>query len=570
MSVEANKSTSGGLRAALEACRDILVWAAIFSAGVNLLYLAPSLYMMQVYDRVLATGGLATLTFVSLILVVALAVLAALDLIRARLLGRLSLRLDKLLGRTLLEAPMRRARGALDPRQAQSIRELDLIRQALTGPAALAVLDAPWAPVYVLVCFLIHPAIGALTLVGGAVLIFMAVANERSLRSAVDKTAELSPRLYAEQEADSAASDTVAALGMRQALVRRQLKRRVELQRIQTLAHFNAANHSSALKFLRLSLQSAALGVGAYLAVERQISPGALIAGSILATRAFSPLDQIVAAWRQLAQARNAYQVVRRVLAGTEQETPRTELSAPRGALTVERVTVRMPGMERVALGDISFALKPGEILGVVGPSGAGKSTLARVAAGAISLQGSNVRIDGASFNDWDADALGRHVGYLPQELDLLAGTVAQNIQRFVPREDDADLDQDTIAAATAAGAHEMILRLPAGYDTVLGPRGRGLSHGQAQRVALARALFRAPCLLVLDEPNAHLDAESEAALIQALQNARARGAAILVTAHRAGLLNIADRLLVLRDGRMEALGARDDVMRALSARAPA
>jgi ATP-binding cassette subfamily C protein len=527
--------------------------------------------MMQVYDRVLATGGLATLTFVSIILLVALAVLAALDLIRARLLGRLSLRLDKLLGRTLLEAPMRRARAALDPRQAHSIRELDQIRQALTGPAALAVLDAPWAPVYVLVCFFIHPAIGALTLGGGAVLIFMAIANERSLRGAMDKTAELTPRLYAEQEADSAASDTVAALGMRQALVRRQLNRRVELQRVQMLAHFNAANHSSALKFLRLSLQSAALGVGAYLAVERQISPGALIAGSILATRAFSPLDQIVAAWRQLAQARNAYQLVRGVLAETENEIPRTELPAPRGTLTMERITVRLPGMERPALGDVSLALQPGEMLGVVGPSGAGKSTLARVAAGAISLQGSNVRIDGASFNDWEADALGRHIGYLPQELDLLAGTVAQNIQRFLPREDDAaDLDKDTIEAATAAGAHEMILRLPAGYDTVLGPRGRGLSHGQAQRVALARALFRAPCLLVLDEPNAHLDAEGEAALIQALQNARARGAAILVTAHRAGLLNIADRLLVLRDGRMEALGARDDVMRALSAKAPA
>jgi ATP-binding cassette subfamily C protein len=314
-------------------------------------------------------------------------------------------------------------------------------------------------------------------------------------------------------------------------------------------------------------LQSAALGIGAWLAVERQISPGALIAGSILTSRALAPLEQIVGSWRQLGEARNAYFSVRDLLAAAPRQMVHTILPKPTGALRVERVGIRLSD-ERPVIAEVSFAVEPGEVLGVIGASGAGKSTLARAIAGAIQPDVGIVRLDDANFLDWDADTLGSHIGYLPQEVLLLSGTIAENIRRFTAASDSAGEMDGAVAAAIAAGVHQQILRLPKGYETELGLGGSGLSMGQAQRIALARALYGDPALLVLDEPNAHLDQEGEAALLQAVNNAKARGAATVLVAHRQGPISICDRLLVLQNGRVEMIGPRDEVLTRLASAA--
>ncbi|HWA00040.1 MAG TPA: type I secretion system permease/ATPase [Caulobacterales bacterium] len=553
-------------RQALEACRDVLLWALAFSAAVNLLYLSPSLFMLQVYDRVLTTGGLGTLAFVSVILIYALATLVFLDALRQRLMTRLSLRLERLLAPTLLDVAMRREAKEGEPGRRQLMREFDLVRSTATGPAATALMDAPWTPIFIIVCFLIHPLIGCVTLGGGALLLLLAWRNERVLRQGLAELGELTPRLYADQEADGASADAVRAMGMRGAVIARRLQQRGDLNGLQTNLAHRAAVYSGLTKWLRLTLQSAALGVGALLAVEREISPGALIAGSILASRTLGPLEQIVGAWRQIGLARNALRAIKEAIAAAATGEGMS-LPSPRGAVRVERVGVRLRGAERPALQDVSFAIEPGEIVGVVGPSGAGKSTLARVVAGALTPQVGMVRLDGANLADWEPDSLGAHVGYLPQEIGLLDGAIADNIRRFAPsRDGDPNaVDADVIEAAKAAGAHEFILRFPKGYHHRLGRNGGGVSPGQAQRIALARALFRDPALLVLDEPNAHLDQEGESALVEALRAARARGAAILLVAHRAGVIAMADRLLVLREGRLELHGAREDVVRKLA-----
>ncbi len=550
-----------GLRAALRLSRVLIVWAIVFSAGVNLLYLAPSIYMMQVYDRVLATGGLGTLALVSVVLVFALVTLVTLDAMRSRLLVRISARLERQLAPRLLEAGLRS--DVRDSRPRLALRAFDSLRQVLSGPAASAVMDAPWAPIYLIACFLIHPLVGVVVTLGGAALLALAVRNERAVHGMLEQSAELAPRVHAAQEADAANAEAARALGMRRALIDRQLAGRAALDDLAVRSAVRIAHYAGFSKFLRLMLQSAALAVGAYLAVERQISPGALIACSILASRALQPLEQIVGAWRQIGQARLNYAAVNEALAGSPPAPERTSLPAPRGELRFERVSLRAPAGQRLLLADISFVAGRGEALGIVGPSGAGKSTLARIAAGALTPDAGLVRLDAANFTDWDGDQLGAHVGYLPQDVGLLAGTVADNIRRFQPKADAGD--GAVIAAATAAGAHEMILRLPLGYETLLEGQGRGLSMGQAQRIALARALFGRPALLVLDEPNAHQDAEGEAALFQAISAARARGATVIVVAHRAGLIEAMDRLAVMREGKIELIGSREDVLRRLS-----
>jgi PrtD family type I secretion system ABC transporter len=379
----------------------------------------------------------------------------------------------------------------------------------------------------------------------------------------VERQSEIAPRYYAAQEADRAATEAVRALGMRKVMLDRQLTRRRDLIETQTQSIWVQSAYGSASKFWRLVLQSLVLGVGAYLAVERQITPGALIAGSILAARALAPLEQVVGGWRQIEQARVAFKNLTDLIDKAPPEPQRTALPAPRGELRFERVAMRVPDASRLALNHITFQVAAGEAVGIVGPSGAGKSTLARVAVGAVLPDAGVVRLDGANLADWDENTRGQYVGYLPQDVSLLAGTVGENIRRFAPQSPDADAL--TVAAAQAAGAHDMILRLPKAYDTVLGPRGRGLSLGQAQRVALARALFNDPVLLVLDEPNAHLDADGEAALVQAITQAKARGATVLTIAHRTGVIGVMDKVMVLRDGAIEHFGPREEVMRAMT-----
>ncbi|NEX94071.1 type I secretion system permease/ATPase [Caulobacter sp. 17J65-9] len=557
------------LKAALRAVRRHLWFAFGFSALVNILYLAPTLYMMQVYDRVIPTGGIMTLVFITAVIVFALATLAGLDYIRGRLLIRAGLRLDRqLAGQVLtrLSSQLRPGQpGSL--RISQAMREFDSFRQVMTGPGALALFDAPWTPIYLLFTFMLNPWLGLLTLTGGIILLLLAIANERSNKQRLQQASEASAAAYVAQEAVSANAETVRALGMRRALVTLQLQQRHKATEIQAQAQFVGGRYQGAIKFLRLVLQSLALGTGAYLAVERQISSGAVIAASVLLSRALQPIEQVVGAWSGIVSARHAFTTLVELFDRYPDEPERTLLPPPKGMIQVEGVTNRMPGADSYVLRNVSFSVQPGETVGVVGPSGAGKTTLARVLAGALLPDYGVVRLDSADLRDWDAERLGRYMGYLPQDSGLFAGSVRDNISRFERWNggDVEDIDPRVIAAAEAAGAHELILRLPEGYDTMLGAGGRGLSAGQAQRVALARALYRDPPVMVLDEPNSHLDSEGEAALLKVLRAVKARGATVIIIAHRTGVLTSADKLVVMRDGMVDLFGPREEVVARLS-----
>ncbi|MGD9981265.1 MAG: type I secretion system permease/ATPase [Hyphomonadaceae bacterium] len=553
-----NQTSARALRAALEACRRHIGFVVLFSAFLNLLYLAPSLYMLQIYDRVLTSGGLWTLVYISLVLVASLFVLAFLDGTRMRLLLAMARRLDRLLAPPiLLSALQREGRSAAG--SAHILREFDALRGAITGQPAVAAVDAPWAPIYIAVCFLIHPWIGTLALVGGLALVGIAFVNQRVMHDSLKTNEQTTGAMYGLQLADTSQGDTARALGMQQALVQRQLRARAAMT--DSLNESAGANafYSASTKFARLVLQSASLGLGAYLALQQEISAGGIIAASILTSRALAPLELIVGAWRQFEQGQQAYAIINNVLRTQETQREFTALPDPLGALSVESVTVRSPLGDRFLLTNATFRAEPGDVVGVVGPSGAGKTTLMRAISGAVAPDGGAVRLDGAKMTDWEPERLGRHVGYLPQEVALFSGTVGENISRFDAG--GADLDTAIVAAAKAAGAHEMILSLPRGYDTEIGPNGRGLSAGQAQRVALARALYGEPVLLVLDEPNAHLDQDGENALIQTLKQASERGVCSVVVAHRAGFMNIANKLMVITDGRIEAFGPRDQIL---------
>lgn len=549
---------------ALRACRVHFVWAAVFSALVNLLYLTPTLYMMQVYDRVVPTGGVTTLILVTAVALFALASLAALDWLRGRLLLRAGLRLDRMLADKIL--------GRVVDIQARSpnsqvLREFDNVRSALSGSGMLAAMDAPWTPLYLACCFLLHPALGVLTLVGGIMLVVLAVLNERDSRSRLKHSMAASNAAYAAQEAVAGQSEVVRALGMRQASIARQIDQRRAATTQAADAQLTGGRYSGVIKFLRLSLQSLSLGLAALLAVKGQISPGSIIAASVLLSRSVAPVELLVGAWPSLVQAKSGWKTLTDLFERTEGvDRPRTSLPAPAGQLKAEGVTVRFPDTEAPQLKNVSLTLAAGQTLGVVGASGSGKTTLARVLAGAMKPTSGIVRLDGADYDLRDGDDLAQYIGYLPQTPSLFAGSVRDNISRFAAATgaDKTEVDHKAVSAAQAAGAHEMILKLPKGYDTMLGPYGGGVSAGQAQRIALARALYGDPVLLVLDEPNSNLDQDGETALMSAILAAAARGAAVVIVAHRAGVLARVDHLLMLKDGAVHAQGPREKVLEAL------
>ena len=557
------------LATAFRACRQHFVWAAVFSALVNLLYLTPTIYMMQVYDRVVPTGGMVTLYLITAVAMFALATLSGLDWLRIRLLVRAGLRLDKLLASRVLAriVDMQQKQPA-----AQVMREFDTVRTAVSGQGALAIFDAPWTPLYLACCFLLHPAIGFLTLFGAIVLFVLAVLNERDSRPRLKRAIQSTNAAYAAQEGITGQTEVVRALGMRQASINRQIAQREQATNQYADAQFTGGKYSGIIKFLRLALQSVALGLAAYLAVKGDISPGAIIAASVLLSRAVAPIEALVGAWPALTQAVTSWKTLMDLFAATAGvDKPRTALPAPVGKLQVEGVSVRFPETENPQLRGVSLTLMPGQTLGVVGPSGSGKTTLARVIAGALSPNVGAVRLDGADYDARDSDELARHIGYLPQNPSLFAGSIKDNISRFASAlgaTPDA-IDAQAVKAAQAAGAHEMILRLAHGYDTVLGPFGAGVSAGQAQRIALARALYADPVLLVLDEPNSSLDQDGEIALMNAILQAAARGASVVIIAHRAGVLQRVDRLLSLKDGVVQIEGPREDVLAKMRAAAP-
>ena len=551
------------LSAALRACRRHFMAVAIFSALLNLLFLVPMLYMLQIYDRVIPTRGELTLFFITLVLLFGLVSLALLDLVRSRLLVRASIRLDRQLAGVLLDTTLARRDKTFDAVARQAMREFDSLRQALTGPAIIAVCDAPWSPIYILVCFVIHPLIGVLVLVGAVLLAFVAVRNQRETGEPRERAHDAAARAYASQEQVLAGAENVRALGMRQAMVGRHLAERDSMMTMQTSASFASIRYVTVSKFLRLTLQSLALGLGAWLAINNSISDGAVFAASFLAGRALQPIEQMLSSWRSIAQARTAYDKLNRLLGAREAEVALTQLPPPKGRIDVEQLWVVNAAGDGSILSNINLQLAPGEVIAVVGPSGAGKSTLLRMLAGAGRPDRGIIRIDRANMVDWDPERLAPYIGFLPQDVSLFAGTVKENIARFQNGSggDAREIDAKAIAAAKVCHAHELILGLPNGYDSLLGWGGRGLSAGQAQRIGLARALYGDPPIVLLDEPNAHLDSAGEGQLLQTLVALKARKAGVMIVAHRMGVLSAADKILILRDGQIDAFGPRDEII---------
>jgi ATP-binding cassette subfamily C protein len=545
---------------AAQACRPHFVAGAIFSLFINLLFLAPAIYMLQVYDRVVATGGKMTLLFITIALAIGLMALAALDAIRNRLLVRASMRLDALLAPKILKRMMARNSSAA----VQAMRDFDTIRQAIGSPVAGALFDVPWFPLFLLVAFLLHFWIGVLATIASIVLFFVAWRNQRATAETMQVATQAMASSQAAAQTVALNNDTVRALGMVGSMVHRQLEQRAfGLTRLAD-AQFTGGRYSATSRFLRLFVQSAALGLGALLAIAGYISSGAIVAASILLSRALQPVEAVISGWPTLTSAHAALRRLADVMAGVPAERIYTRLPEPAGRVEIDQVGLRGPDGRPILFG-VSFDVSPGEMLGIIGPSGAGKTTLAKILAGAIPAEAGTVRLDGAQYADWEPDALARHIGYLPQEPSLFEGTIKQNISRFADGSDSEDVDTLAVAAAKSAGVHDLILKLPKGYDTPLGPLGNGLSSGQAQRVALARALYGNPVLLIFDEPNAFLDSDGEAALLRSLAGALNRGAAVVMIAHRRSILAGAKRLLVLEGGRPKLLGPSQEVAARLS-----
>jgi len=564
------------LEPALTDCRDHFRLAAILSALVNLLYLSPTLYMMQVYDRAVPTGGVTTLIWLTVVVAFALALLAVLDALRSRVLLRASIRLNNRLAHTILERVMaERAPGNAASSQ-QAMRDFDNLRQAIAGTPAIAMFDILWTPIYILAAFLVHPAIGALAIVASVILLAITVASERANRANGALALRATAAAYVAQERIAQRSELVRALGMRRSMITRLLAERDRALQYAGQQQFENGRYASVAKFARLFLQSAALGLGAWLAIMHSISAGSIIAASVLVSRALQPIELIVGSWAAIGLARQAVDSLGQLLAREPGRGGRTEahfeLPAPRGDLAVAGVTVEAPSEGgRPLLDDVTFAVGAGEFVGIIGPSGAGKSTLARVLAGARVPDKGTVRIDGSDVLDWDAERLAQHIGYLPQDAALLPGTIAENIARFAgSRGESAEtVTQAVLEAARTAGVHNLIVGLPGGYDRVIGWGGEELSAGQRQRVALARAIYGNPALLILDEPNSALDSDGEAALLKAVADMRERGATVLMVTHRAPLLQNATKLLLLVNGAVSMFGPYQEVVTALQRKSP-
>jgi PrtD family type I secretion system ABC transporter len=555
------------LSAAVKDSRRAFMGVALFSAIVNLLMLAGPIYMLQIYDRVLASRSVSTLVALTMFLVGAYAFQGALDLIRSRLVVRAAALLDNRLGNTVHRAVIAiGARGGSAAEAHQPVRDLDTIRSFMTGAGPTAIVDLPWIPFFLAICFLIHPWIGYLSLGGAIILVVMTIQTERASRGHARAVNESSGLRTTIAEAGRRNFASVVAMGMTGALAARWAK--VNDRHVDSVGQSSDVVNSfgSVTKVLRLLMQSAILGLGAYLVIRQEMTAGAMIAASIMMGRALAPIEVAIGNWRGFVAARDSVRRLSMILSRLPANRDVTDLPKPVDNLSVEAVTVASPNGTSAILTNVQFRLSAGEVLGVIGPNGSGKSSLSRVLLGIWPPARGAVRLDGAALQQWDPDALGRHVGYMSQMVELFPGTVAENIARMSP-------DPDSVAvlrAAQAAGAHDMVLRLPGGYDTVLGDGGEGLSIGQQQRIALARALYGDPFMVLLDEPSANLDGEGEAALQSAITQLKLRRAIVIVVVHRRSALALCDKVLVLLGGQQRDFGPRDEVLRRMSAPATA
>lgn len=546
------------------ACKKALVPVLVFSAFINLLMLTVPIYMLQVFDRVLTSRSHETLLLLTLIAIGAIVTLSGLEAVRSRLFVRVSVWLNAQLSGDILKGSITSALGSAGRTSARGLRDIETVRSFATGPGVFPLIDAPWMPLFLGVMFLLHPIVGWIATVGALLLFGMALFNEYATRPLLDQAAGASNKSIQRAEAAVRNADVIEAMGIAPNLVRRWDSDNAEAIQLQAMASNRAGTISSVVKFLRFGIQLLIMGVGAYLAIIQEMTPGAMIAGSIIMGRALAPVDQAIGTWKGLVAARAAYGRLKILLAAGDASTSTMALPRPEGRLTAVNASFAIQGQTDPILSGISFELEAGEALGLVGPSAAGKTTLARLIVGSLRASTGAVRLDGANLSEWASSDRGQYIGYLPQDVELFDGTVQENIARMGDAQAEA-----VIKAAKLAGVHEMILHLPDGYNTQIGDGGAILSGGQRQRIGLARALFGDPQLLVLDEPNSNLDREGDKALRTAIQSLRERGATLVVIAHRPNVLEQVDKILVLRDGRINMFGQRDEIIAKLMGQTP-
>lgn len=553
----ATKKTS--LNEALSTVRPFLVSTIFFSLFINILMFIGPLYMLQIYDRVLSSRSESTLVALTVIAGSMLLVYAFLEWTRSRILVRAGIKFDEVISKKVFSAAVDIT--TVNPRSGggQALRDMDSIREFLTGTGLIAFCDAPWVPIFLAVCFLLHPWLGLVALVGAIFIFFLALANELLTRKYLSKAG--SDNIAANNYVSSSLKnvEVIQAMGMKSHIHERWRDNHDQVLGWQAAASDRAGLVMAMSKFVRMFLQVAILGVGAYLAIHQEISPGTMIAASIIMGRALAPVEMAVGTWKGFVNARNGYRRIQGLFHALPDEAEKMPLPSPEGNLVVEAITNVVPGTRNPIIKQVSFALEAGETLAVIGPSASGKSSLARSLVGVWPVVAGAVRIDGADLKNWDREALGEFLGYLPQDVELFRGTVAENISRF------GEIDHEEIVkTGTLAGVHDMIQKLPNGYDTEVGDGGQSLSGGQRQRLGLARALYKMPKLIVLDEPNASLDSNGEEALVAAIGRAKEAKSTVILITHKANLLSIADKILVMNDGAVQMFGPKEAVLEKL------
>lgn len=545
------------LRSVRKRSRALFWTVALFSLFANLLMLTGPMYMLQVYDRVLGSGSEETLIALSILVVFLYGVMGVLDHTRGRIMARVGARFQDALDRRVFDAVVRKSAIAPDTRTNANLADLESVQRLLTSPVLMAFFDMPWTPIFFAAIFIFHPMLGWLAVCGAAVLIAITFANQILSRNSQAKAGMAGQTAGAIADQIRTEAEMVQAMGMRDAAFDRWQKARGEALESQIRATDVGGTFSSMTKTLRLFLQSAMLGLGAYLVLQGELTPGAMIAGSILLGRALAPVEMALNQWPIVQRGREGWQSLATLLGAVAPELPRTALPKPAAKLVAKNLTVVPPGERQASLKSINFNVEPGQAVGVIGPSGAGKTTLARTLTGVWPPAGGYVRLDGAALDHYGAEVLGQHIGYLPQRVQLFDGTIAENIARLSPQPDDAKV----VEAAKKAAAHEMILELPKGYDTHVSAGQVRLSGGQMQRIGLARALYDNPVILVLDEPNSNLDNVGSQALNHAIRSMKADGRSVLIMAHRPAAIQECDTLLVLDGGMRMAFGPKDEVL---------
>ncbi len=544
------------LRSVIMSFKSAFFTVAIFSFFLNALMLVPSIYMMQIYDRVLMSRNVTTLAMLTIVALGLYVLMIALESVRTFVMVRIGAKLDERLKTRVFNVAFERNLVRPGSNVTQLLNDLTTVRQTLTGAGLIALFDIPWLPLYLFVIFAFSTPVGVLVVVGALILAVLALINEKVSRPLLDESSKVSAQATNLAANNLRNAEVISAMGMLGNIRKRWHAKHLEFLQKQAKASDRSGVLTGLTKFVRIAMQSTVLGYGAYEVLQGRMSPGMIIAASILAGRALAPMEMLITNWRQLVSGRESYESLKEVFEQFPEREVGMSLPPPTGKVAVEGVSAAPPGVRRMVLNQVSFTIDAGQVVAMIGPSASGKSSLARLLVGVWQPVMGTVRLDGADVFTWNKDELGPHIGYLPQDIELFSGTIAENIARF------GEIDPvKVVEAATRTGMHEHILRLSQGYDTPLGEAGGSLSGGQRQRIGLARAIYDDPALIVLDEPNSNLDDQGEFALIEAIKDLKARGKTVILITHRMGTLSAVDKVLVLQDGAVTAFGLRDEVL---------